>query len=130
MFGESIEKLHVYLKIGKVIGRPIWTRSGDQGDRWGQGEVTIGPGQGFQVGVMFSVHYSNFFLPIRSFGTCSPPQLPSLKRYGSTIRPMFAEMVLKLSVLISGTKWWSSNNLQRDLKKPSEKHVKPLCAAK
>ena len=49
-YGLTVGTLNVYRRINNVLDTsPIWTLSGDQGNRWRQGAVTANANQDFQV---------------------------------------------------------------------------------
>ncbi|XP_019632083.1 PREDICTED: MAM and LDL-receptor class A domain-containing protein 2-like [Branchiostoma belcheri] len=41
MYGDHVDSLNVYVQTGPVVGQPIWTKSGTQGNQWDQGQVDI-----------------------------------------------------------------------------------------
>lgn len=41
MYGSQIGNLSVYAQQSGIRGRPIWTKSGNQGNMWIEGEVTV-----------------------------------------------------------------------------------------
>lgn len=41
MYGQHIEDLNVYTKRQAGLGKPVWTRSGNQGNKWIQAQVAI-----------------------------------------------------------------------------------------
>ncbi|KAK6172641.1 hypothetical protein SNE40_016256 [Patella caerulea] len=41
MNGKDIRTLNIYAKIGNGDGYPVWTQSGNQGQRWSLGEVSL-----------------------------------------------------------------------------------------
>ncbi|XP_066300036.1 MAM and LDL-receptor class A domain-containing protein 1-like [Branchiostoma lanceolatum] len=49
MYGTSIGMLRVYMRSLNVQGNPLWTKSGDQGDHWLAGQVTVTSTSSFQV---------------------------------------------------------------------------------
>ncbi|XP_078334103.1 MAM and LDL-receptor class A domain-containing protein 1-like [Crassostrea virginica] len=45
MYGDQVDYLNVYVKKNGALGSAVWTRNGNQGSQWVQGQVTItGPG--------------------------------------------------------------------------------------
>ncbi|ESO97870.1 hypothetical protein LOTGIDRAFT_152977 [Lottia gigantea] len=41
MYGSGMGTLNVYTQTGKTLGRPVFTRTGDQGNQWAVGQATI-----------------------------------------------------------------------------------------
>lgn len=41
MHGSAIGKLNFYAKTKPALGRPTWTRSGDNGDQWQQAVIAL-----------------------------------------------------------------------------------------
>lgn len=41
MYGSGIGRLNIYIKRGKKLGSPAWTTSGNQGNRWLRGMLTV-----------------------------------------------------------------------------------------
>ena len=41
MYGSSIGGLNVYIQTGVSMGSPVWTRKGDQGNKWNNAKITI-----------------------------------------------------------------------------------------
>lgn len=41
MYGPHINALNVYLAQGSTLGTAVWTRSGDQGNKWVQGTIQV-----------------------------------------------------------------------------------------
>ena len=41
MYGPHVDVLRLYKKQGSSLGKPRWTRQGDQGNKWIQGEYTL-----------------------------------------------------------------------------------------
>lgn len=53
MYGSSIGSLNIYVKTGTAYpGRQMWTRSGNQGNQWLIGQVSITTSSGFNVSVV------------------------------------------------------------------------------
>ncbi|XP_067654295.1 MAM and LDL-receptor class A domain-containing protein 1-like isoform X2 [Haliotis asinina] len=83
MYGSSMGTLNVYVKDGNNTGRPLFSRSGNQGNRWTVGETTIPAfiatsASGYQMvfeGVRGSGYESDIALDDVSFtvGACSNP---------------------------------------------------------
>lgn len=48
-YGDSVGKLNVYQRVNVVQTDILWTLSGNQGDRWRQGAVTVNANQDFEV---------------------------------------------------------------------------------
>lgn len=63
MYGEAMGELNVYVK---PVGRnrtKIWSKSGDQGDEWKMGQVTLkNMDSDYQVKPRFRVQSGNFFM--------------------------------------------------------------------
>ena len=51
MYGSSLGTLNIYQKVGNSIGKPIWSISGDQGQKrtWLKGQVTLNSNVSFNV---------------------------------------------------------------------------------
>lgn len=41
MYGTSVNNLNVYLKSGNNLGRPVFTKHGNQGNRWSLAKINI-----------------------------------------------------------------------------------------
>ncbi len=41
MFGTNVNKLNIYAKRGDNLGKPIWQKQGEQGNRWFLGQVYL-----------------------------------------------------------------------------------------
>lgn len=41
MYGSHIKALNIYLSQNGTLGTAVWTRSGNQGNRWLQGNIQI-----------------------------------------------------------------------------------------
>lgn len=41
MYGRDIETLNIYVKQRGSLGDPLWTESGDKGNKWIGEEITI-----------------------------------------------------------------------------------------
>lgn len=41
MYGSGIGRLNIYIKRGQSLGTPAWTMSGNQGNRWLRGMLTV-----------------------------------------------------------------------------------------
>lgn len=66
MYGTHVNTLLVYLKPSTVqgLGTNIWKQTGDQGNKWILGEVTIAPSS-----PSYKVHY----LSVKQFASMSVP---------------------------------------------------------
>lgn len=66
MYGDNVDYLNVYVKKNGALGSAVWTRNGNQGSQWIQGQVTItGPGPLNVSYIHIINHYSiNFSLVI------------------------------------------------------------------
>lgn len=53
MHGNTMGSLNVYVSVNGNRGSPVWTRSGEQGNKWILGEVTIKASTKYQVNNMF-----------------------------------------------------------------------------
>ena len=49
MYGTTMGTMNVYARTGNSIGNPIWTKSGNQGNRWIQARVTVTSQSSWQV---------------------------------------------------------------------------------
>lgn len=49
MYGPDVNTLNVYVLLGGHTGKPLWSRSGTQGNKWIKGQVTLVGRQRFQV---------------------------------------------------------------------------------
>ncbi|XP_078598876.1 MAM and LDL-receptor class A domain-containing protein 1-like [Branchiostoma floridae x Branchiostoma japonicum] len=49
MFGDSIETLNVYIRKQGILGTPVWTLSGNQGNAWTLGHAQLDGSSGFNV---------------------------------------------------------------------------------
>lgn len=49
MYGTGIGRLNVYRKVGNSLGKPLFSESGNQGNKWNKGMVTIMSLQSWQV---------------------------------------------------------------------------------
>ena len=66
MYGASIGKLNLYLqKQGNVLGMPVWGKTGNQGNRWSIGQITISSQSQFQVSGM-QKKYKSEKVPVHS----------------------------------------------------------------
>ena len=55
MYGSGIGRLNIYIKRGQSLGTPAWTMSGNQGNRWLRGMLTVkSPNQQWKVHIRFS----------------------------------------------------------------------------
>ena len=50
MFGSGMGTLNVYARTGNAVGNPVWTKSGNQGNRWIRARVTVTSQSSWQVG--------------------------------------------------------------------------------
>jgi hypothetical protein len=41
MYGPNVGYLNVYLKKNGVLGRPVWRRNGNKGNRWRSGTINL-----------------------------------------------------------------------------------------
>ena len=49
MYGTTMGTLNVYTRTGNSIGNSIWTKSGNQGNRWIKARVTVTSQASWQV---------------------------------------------------------------------------------
>ena len=50
MYGSGIGRLNIYIKRGQSLGKAAWTTSGNQGNRWLRGMLTVkSPNQQWKV---------------------------------------------------------------------------------
>jgi hypothetical protein len=49
MYGPSVGELNIWLRQGNVLQRNFWTRSGNFGDQWRYGHVTVKSSLEFQM---------------------------------------------------------------------------------
>ncbi|XP_057298293.1 MAM and LDL-receptor class A domain-containing protein 2-like isoform X2 [Hydractinia symbiolongicarpus] len=49
MYGPDVNTLNVYVLLGGHTGKPLWSRSGTQGNKWIKGQVTLIGRQRFQA---------------------------------------------------------------------------------
>lgn len=62
MYGDNVDYLNVYVKKNGALGSAVWTRNGNQGSQWIQGQVTItGPGPLNVSYIHIIIHYSITF---------------------------------------------------------------------
>ncbi|XP_067654503.1 MAM and LDL-receptor class A domain-containing protein 1-like [Haliotis asinina] len=81
MYGSSMGTFNVYAKVGNNTGRPLFSRSGNQGNKWIVGQATVPAStatSGYQMvfeGVRGSDYKSDIALDDVSFtvGSCSSP---------------------------------------------------------
>lgn len=41
MYGDSVNNLNVYLKSGNTLGKPVFTKHGNQGNKWIQAKINV-----------------------------------------------------------------------------------------
>lgn len=41
MYGSNIGALNIYIQRGALLGSPLWTRKGTQGNKWINAKITI-----------------------------------------------------------------------------------------
>ena len=49
MYGPHVNSLNIYVLIGGHTGKPLWSRTGTQGNKWIKGQVTLIGRQPFKV---------------------------------------------------------------------------------
>ncbi|KAH3887685.1 hypothetical protein DPMN_011703 [Dreissena polymorpha] len=49
MYGATMGTLNVYTKVGSALGSPVLTTSGNHGNKWLQGQVTVTSVSSWQV---------------------------------------------------------------------------------
>ena len=59
MYGQHIEDLNIYTKRAAGLGRPVWTKSGNQGNKWIQAQVTISAATDLNVSPLLFVPCGN-----------------------------------------------------------------------
>jgi hypothetical protein len=56
MYGDNIGALNVYVNSSGV---PVWSRKGNQQDRWTVGQLTMNPGQNQQVFFIYHFYFTH-----------------------------------------------------------------------
>jgi hypothetical protein len=75
-FGKTVAQLNVYTRKRAVLSEePIWSISGDQGDRWRPAAVTISEYEDFQV-CWFYTNRTKVLDYVNFFSSISEPKLP------------------------------------------------------
>ena len=55
MFGAGMGTLNLYIRrAGKLDTRPVWTMTGDQGNQWYRGQVTVTESRSWNVSLLSS----------------------------------------------------------------------------
>lgn len=53
MTGRSMGSLNIYMRKNGKLGQPVWSRSGNQPDRWWIGQATLNSDVDFEVRLTF-----------------------------------------------------------------------------
>ncbi|CAF0847412.1 unnamed protein product, partial [Rotaria sordida] len=53
MFGMDVDTLNIYIKINGQLGKPVWTRTRNQGNQWLKGQYAVFPPENTKFQIVF-----------------------------------------------------------------------------
>lgn len=70
MYGTTMGTLNVYARSGGVLGSPVWTKSGNQGNSWFKGQVSVIQQSTWQVKYLWSTVIVEIYTVKVSYTSC------------------------------------------------------------